>query len=306
VRKSSSQAAAYFRESARLATLAGDDPLLGRALINLSDALAVTDPAAAAESAQAAAGHLRRTGQRDHLAFATGNLVQALVMLGDWDAAERELTQTADPDGVPDYPLLSCYRGLLAALRGDVAIADAMLAGLGDLRASEDPGMKGFIGLVEAFTAAARRQHEDALRYARGTLAQVGVLGISAEDQRWAWPLAARAVHELRDAAAARELLSLLDSYQPGQIAPMLRAERDLARARLAAGDSDQAAPGSFPHRDRQLARAQHPLPCWTAPTPSSPSSPRSAPTPSSPSSPRPAPRWMIPGGLVTVSGRRR
>jgi hypothetical protein len=34
--------------------------------------------------------------------------------------------------------------------------------------------------------------------------------------------------------AAARELLALLDSYQPGYLAPMLRAERDLARARLA------------------------------------------------------------------------
>ena len=29
----------------------------------------------------------------------------------------------------------------------------------------------------------------------------------------------------------------MLDGYQPGQLAPMLRAERDLARARLAARD---------------------------------------------------------------------
>ncbi len=37
---------------------------VGRALINLSDALAVTDPAAAAEAARTAAGHLRRAGDR--------------------------------------------------------------------------------------------------------------------------------------------------------------------------------------------------------------------------------------------------
>jgi hypothetical protein len=91
-------------------------------------------------------------------------------------------------------------------------------------------------------TAAARRQHGDALRHARATLAHAGVLGISAEDQRWAWSLAVRAAHELADFAAVRELLSLLDSYQPGQIAPMLRAERDLARARLAAADGGQPA----------------------------------------------------------------
>jgi tetratricopeptide (TPR) repeat protein len=240
------QGVAYFRESVRLATLGGDNTRLGRAQVNLSDALASTDPAAAAEAAQSALGHLRRTGARKHLAFANGNLTQALLMLGDWDAAERELTQTADSDELPDYPLLTCYRGLLAALRGDVDTAQTMLAGLGDLRTSEDPQMQGFITLVEAFTAAARRQHQDALRFARATLVHVGVVGISGEDQRWAWPLAARAAHELHDGTATSELLALLDSYQPGEIAPMLRAERDLALARLAAADGDQAAVVSF------------------------------------------------------------
>jgi class 3 adenylate cyclase/tetratricopeptide (TPR) repeat protein len=240
------QAVAYFRESVRLATLAGDNTRLGRAQINLSDALASTDPAAAAEAAQSAVGHLRRTGARSHLAFANGNLTQALLMLGDWDAAERGLTQTADSDELRDYPLLACYRGLLAALRGDVATAQTMLAGLGDLRTSEDPQMKGFIALVEASTAAARRQHQEALRHARDTLAQVGVIGISGEDQRWAWPLAARASFELQDLAAVRELLALLDSYQPGHVAPMLRAERDLAHARLAAADGDRGAAAPF------------------------------------------------------------
>ena len=241
------QAAAYFRESARLATLADDSSRLGIALTNLSDAVAVTDPAAAAESAESAVGHLRRAGERDGVAFATGNLIQARLMLGHWDAAAQELTQTADSDGLQDYPFLLCYRGLLAALRGDAATAQTMLAGLGDMRTSEDPQTKSLIGLVEASTAAARREYQDALRHARGTLAHVDVLGISAEDQRWAWPLAARAAYELRDMAAARELLSLLESYQPGEIAPMLRAERDLVRARLAAADGDAGAAASFP-----------------------------------------------------------
>jgi class 3 adenylate cyclase len=240
------QAAAYFRESARLATLAGDNTQLGSALIDLSEALAPTDPAAAAESARSAVGHLRRAGERDRLAFAAGNLVQALLMLGDWNAAEQELTQTADSDGLQDYPFLSCYRGLLAALRGDAATAETMLAGLGDLRLSEDLQTKSLISLVEASTAAARGQQEDVLRHARATLAHVGALSISNEDQRWAWPLAARAAYELRNLSAGRELLAMLDSYQPGEIAPMLRAERDLARARLAAADGGQAAAAAF------------------------------------------------------------
>ena len=240
------QATAYFRESARLATLADDSSRLGIALVNLSDAVAVIDPAAAADAARSAVEQLRRTGDRVGLGFAAGNLVQALLMLGHWDAADQELTQIADAEGLQEYPYLLCYRGLLAALRGDPATAEEMLAGLGDLRTSENVQTKSLIGLVEASAAAARRQYEVALRHARATLVHAEVLGVSAEDQRWAWTLAVRTAYELADFAAVRELLSLLDSNQPGQIAPMLRAQRDLARAWLAAADGDPSAAESF------------------------------------------------------------
>ena len=46
--------------------------------------------------------------------------------------------------------------GWLAALRGDTGTAEAVLAALRDLRASEDPQDKAMIAIVEAFTAAAR------------------------------------------------------------------------------------------------------------------------------------------------------
>jgi len=236
------QAAAYFHQAARLATTADDNFNLGRALVNLSDVLAATDPAAAAETARTAVGHLRRTGARDHLAFATGNLTQALLMLGEWDAAERELAWAADMEGMEGYELLARYRGLLTALRGDADTAATVLAGLRDVRTSEDPQDRSMVSLLEAFTAAARRQPADALRHARAALAHADALGISAEDQRWAWPLAARAAHDLGDTAAARDLLALLDDRQPGHLAFMLRAERDLARARLAVADGEPAA----------------------------------------------------------------
>jgi hypothetical protein len=102
------------------------------------------------------------------------------------------------------------------------------------------------IGITEAFAAAARRQLPDALRQARRALSYADALGIKSDSPRWAWPLAVRAAHELGDTDAVRELLALLDSYQPGHLAPMLRAERDLARARLAARDGDPAAAASF------------------------------------------------------------
>ena len=233
------QAAASFREAARLAGQAGDTVQLGLALLNLSDAVTTTDPAAGVEAARAAAAQLRRAGARHHLAVAVGNLAQALLMTGDWDAAGAELAQAADGDGLAGIEDLACYRAWLAALRGDAPAAQAGLAGLGDLRASEDPQDQAFIAVVEAFTAAARRQPAAALRHARAALDHAAALGISAEDLRWAWPLAARAAHDLADTAATRDLLALLEGYWPGQLAPMQRAERDLARARLAAAGAD-------------------------------------------------------------------
>jgi class 3 adenylate cyclase/predicted ATPase len=232
------QAAASLREAARLATQAGDTYWLGRALLNLADAITGTDPAAGAEAARAAAAHLRQAGARTLLAVAVMNLAQALLMTGDWDTAEAELAQAADGDGLGDIELLACFRAWVAALRGDTAAAQATLAGLGDLRASEDPQEQAAIAVAEAFTAAAGGQPAAALRCARAALGHADAVGISHEFLRWAWPLAARAAHDLAESATATELLALLDGYQPGQLAPMQRAERDLARARLAATDA--------------------------------------------------------------------
>jgi class 3 adenylate cyclase/tetratricopeptide (TPR) repeat protein len=234
------EAAAYYHHAVRLTTQSGDSRRLGSALTFLSDALAAADPAAAAEAAWTAAGQLRRAGDAVTLEVAVMNLAQALLMTGDWDTAEAELTQAADSGELTDDERLTCLRGWLAALRGDAATAGAMLAALGDMRASDDPEDKASISTAQAFTAAAGGQLEDALRHARGALAHAGVLGISADSLRWAWPLAARAAHDLQDTAATSELLALLDGYQPGHLPPMLRAERDLTRARLAARDSDQ------------------------------------------------------------------
>ena len=214
---------------------------------NLSDVLAGMDPAAAVDAARTAIGHLRRTGSRVHLAVAITNLAEALLQLGDWDAAEAELTQAPDSDVHADIEQIGWKRAWLAALRGDAATAEAWLADVPERpRTSEDPQWKSGVSILEALTAAARRRPQDALRHARAALAHTDALGISHETLRWSWPLAARCAYELDDTAAAVELLALLDSYQPGYLAPMLRAERDLVRARLAAGDGDRAAAASF------------------------------------------------------------
>ena len=240
------QAISYLRESARLAERVGDGFVAGRALLNLADALATTEPAAAAEAARTAAGALRRTGARLQLAAAIMNVAEALLQAGDWDTASAELAPDADSDALPDLEDLAVERGWLAALRGDHGTAEAVLSSLRDIRANEDPQIIAGIGVLEAFAAAAQRQPADALRHARAVLARVEATGISNIFPRWAWPLAARCAHELADSAAVRDLLAFLDAYQAGYLAPMLHAERNLVRARLAAADGAATAAASF------------------------------------------------------------
>jgi tetratricopeptide (TPR) repeat protein len=240
------EAVAYCRESVRLAEKVADNECLGVALLSLGDALGAIDPAAAAEAARASAGHLRRTGTRYYLAVAYVNLSQALEMLGDWDGADAVLTQAADSDGLGDYEFFACSQAWLAALRGDTDTARKILDGLPEMRASEDPQSLALVSMVEGFTAAAGNRPHDTLRHARAAVAHADTIGISHDCVRWAWPLAARAAHDLDDTAAAGDLLALLDPYQPGHLTPLLRVERELTRARLAARAGDPDATAAF------------------------------------------------------------
>jgi tetratricopeptide (TPR) repeat protein len=133
------QAASYLREGARLADRVGDNLLAGRALLNPSDVLAISEPAEAAEVARTAAGALRRTGAKRSLAAAIMNVAEALLHTGDWDTAMAELTQEGDSDALAHIEELIVERGWLAALRGDEEGAAESLTALHDLQDSEDP-----------------------------------------------------------------------------------------------------------------------------------------------------------------------
>jgi class 3 adenylate cyclase/tetratricopeptide (TPR) repeat protein len=236
------EAVAYYREAARIATQAGDHGRAARALLNLADLLTGADPAAAADAARAAAAHARQAGARRYLAIATMNLAQALLMTCDWDTADAELTRAADADGLADIEMLACFRGCLAALRGDTGTALGTLAALPGLLASEDPQDQALIDTARVFSSAAAGQPAKALAHARNVLARADALGIGHDQVRWAWTAAARAASDLADTDATTQLLALLDEAEPGHLAPMLRAERDLVRARLATRDhADQA-----------------------------------------------------------------
>ena len=66
------QAAANFREAVLRAEAAGDSAAAARALLNLGDTLAATDPVAAVEANRAAMTHCRRIGHRYHNGYRPG------------------------------------------------------------------------------------------------------------------------------------------------------------------------------------------------------------------------------------------
>jgi class 3 adenylate cyclase/tetratricopeptide (TPR) repeat protein len=238
------EGAAYLRESIRLSTAAGDTFSMGAGLLNLA-AVLFDDWEAQASAARSAAGHLRRVGNVDFLAYALGNLASALMCLGDWDAAEAEIEQAVASGEIPASEHITMLRAELAAVRGDVAAAEAMLAPvIQGLRVSEEPQLQSSVSNLDALIAIARDEPENALRHAREAFALVDVVGFSS--MAWTWGLAARAASELADHAAVRELLAMLDSRPPGHVPAMLRPEREVALARLAAADGDQAAEPLF------------------------------------------------------------
>jgi class 3 adenylate cyclase/tetratricopeptide (TPR) repeat protein len=240
------EAVAYLREAARLAEQTGNVLRQGSAMINLADTLAPDHPTAAAEAARVAAAHLRRGGARRLLATAIMNLVVSLVATGAWDEAVEVLAGAVESDGLDGSEHIAVQRAWLAALRGDSDTAHALLGDVHELTTSEDPQDQVQPAVARAFLAVCEGAPALALSLARSVLVHADSLGISADSPRWIWPLAARVAHELHDTEATSDLLAMLDRRPPGQLAPMLRAERDLAHARLAAERGDPDAGKAF------------------------------------------------------------
>jgi class 3 adenylate cyclase/predicted ATPase len=240
------QAVASLREAVRLAERAGDVSTLAQALVNLADTLTTTDPPAAVEAARTAAELARRYGGRHQLVFAVINLADVLLVAGEWDEAEALLREGAERDGLDDQDYVSSYRGLVRALRGDLAFAQRTLAGLPLLHASEDPQDRSSLATLAATVAEAQGDEGEALRQARLGLQNLELLGLQATSMRSLWPIAARAAHRLGDRTASEELLAMLDGHPVGHLPPILRAERALARARLTAGSGPAAADALF------------------------------------------------------------
>ncbi len=114
------------------------------------------------------------------------------------------------------------------------------------MRASEDPQDRAQSALLDALIAAAEGDDAGTLAHAREVLAAIPAIGVRSEFVVQSWSPAIRAARALGDADAVEELLALLDAYPVGHLTPLLRAERDLARARLAGDAGDPGADELF------------------------------------------------------------
>ncbi|MGH9055003.1 MAG: hypothetical protein ACRDYY_03940, partial [Acidimicrobiales bacterium] len=212
---------------------------LALALLCTADNLAPTDPARCTEAARAAAVNARRVGDHDFLGYATVILMAALLSLGEWDEAQSVLTSACDGDGLGNHQVVRCLGGWLVALRGDAAGASEVLRSLPGLSASEFVRDRTTVNVLEAFIADSSERPAEALACAWAVLADTPSIGVGSDAVRWAWPLAARSARTLGDAGASADLVALLDAFPAGLVPPILRAERQLARAFTAAAGAD-------------------------------------------------------------------
>ena len=240
------QAASAYREAIRRADNAQASSESVRALFNLADLLTTIDPPAARDIARSAMAHGRRVGSRLALAIAHSNLLQALLLTGEWDEAEADYETGAGADGLGQEPALAYSALELRAFRGDLPGVRALLPVLQRWSETEDPQEIAIAATCRAAAAAAEGNSAAAHSEAKDALGHAEVLGLFSDGTRWAWQIAADAALEVGDRDEVARLLSWLDDHPKGHVPAVLRAERLRIRGRLLASTNDSEATSVF------------------------------------------------------------
>jgi hypothetical protein len=221
-----------------------NSPAAARGQLNLSDTLLSVDPQAAAEAARAGMAHSRRIGYLDLVAFAAANLIQALLLTGDWDGARQVYTTAIREDGLDQHRALAACAALLHAMSGSRDLAEVLTVLRDD--ATEDPQERAMTATALAAAAALAGHHQQSLDQAAQAVGFGEALGLRNDGVRWAWPIAASAALALGDAAEVRSLLEWIGKYPSGHTPQVLRAEKLRIEARLLATEGKSAAEAAF------------------------------------------------------------
>jgi len=239
------QAAANLRESIRRAEATQNSADAARGLLNLADVLLNTDPQASVEATRAALVHSRRIGYRYAMGFAVANLIQALLLTGDWEGVRQVHATVVAEDGLGDDRAVAQSVSLLHGLSGDGAkLADTL--NVAQPGASDDPQDLAMTATMLAMAAVLAGDQAEALRQARAALGHSEVLSPSNDAVRWSWPIAADAAIALGDSAEVTRLLGWLEGHPRGHVPPLLRAARLLVLARIATATDDAEGGAGF------------------------------------------------------------
>jgi tetratricopeptide (TPR) repeat protein len=254
------QAAANLREAIRRAEASQDSAAAARAQLNLADALLSVDAQASAEAARAAMVHSRRIGYLDLLGYTMANLIQALLMTGDWESARQVHATATTQDELGDHRAVAQCAAVLYALSGDDTRLAEVLSII-ERGETEDPQDRAMTAMALGAAAALAGDHADAVRHASRAVSHGSVLGPRNDGVRWAWPIAADAALALREVAEVTRLLEWIGGYPPGHVPQVLRAESLRIRAKLFGTGSDPETDAAFAAAvtaSRQLGSPYH------------------------------------------------
>jgi predicted ATPase/class 3 adenylate cyclase len=183
----------------------------------------------------------RRRGDRRWESNLRTGMVRPLHLLGRWQEAFAVAIEE-EPHAVNEGAKLEL---LVAAFmhceRGDLGLADAMLASTEPAQHSDNVQARTGYASVEARVLRAHGQHAAALAAAERALAALAELSITDSMMKAALLEATEAALALRDLDKAEALLGIPEALDPGQLTPLLHAHSLRLRARLdAARDNNQ------------------------------------------------------------------
>jgi predicted ATPase/class 3 adenylate cyclase len=209
--------AAWWRAANNLATLLGHSE-------QYADQLALT---AEIES------QARRRGDRQALAAARTGPITALVQLGRWQEALARATEADQLQASPWARGEAISAAPVLCEQGDLAAAQTLLREQEWQRDAEQAEQAAGFAASEARLLRAQNRPAEALAAAERGLAHRHELGIASAKIKLSLVEALEAALELDDLAKADELLTLVDTLQPGELTPSLQAHRHRFHARL-------------------------------------------------------------------------
>ncbi len=239
-------AAMFAREAARLSELNDNALEAGYAYLNLANIHIDDHPAEGLDAARRGIDIMSRLGHTYALDAAVINMAWLQLALGSWQQADELLSSGPHAELLVDDDYLLATRVVLAGLRGDTTTATDLHARI-QLADSDNLEDQAYIAMAGAFEAAARSDHDQALRLATAGIEHLGTgIRFGGEYATWTWPLAARTAHELARFDIEAMLADRCSDLAPGAVPIMHRAELALIRARLAAAGDDAGATAQF------------------------------------------------------------